>query len=278
MPPSAPVDPRSSMRAQLGCTLRAVRTLKGLSQQQLANELYVTRETIAAYESTRNRPDLELCKRLDAHFDTGEVFQGLWHHARREHLPEWFEEYVSHEAEATEIRTFEPLYIPGLLQTEEYMRACSRPHAVVEEKVAQRLARRDVLTRDVDPVHLFAVIDQAALLRSVGNPQVMRGQLAHLLTMSEQPNVSVQVVTLDDGWYFGLDGALVVLSKSDARRVGYVEAQFGGRLIEDPGEVATLGLRFDHIRGKALSENASRALIRTTMETMQDDPVAEEQP
>jgi transcriptional regulator with XRE-family HTH domain len=133
MPPSAPVDPRATVRAQLAYTLRALRTLSGLSQDQLAKELYATRESIAAYESGRNRPDAEFCAKLDGHFGTGEMFQGLWHHARREHLREWFEEYVGHETAATEIRTFQPLYIPGLLQTEGYIRAASRPNTVIEE-------------------------------------------------------------------------------------------------------------------------------------------------
>jgi hypothetical protein len=84
------------------------------------------------------------------------------------------------------------------------------------------------------------------------------------------------VVELSGGWYFGLSGAIVVLTKPDACRVGYVEANFGGRLIEDPCEVVRLGLRFDQIRGRALSEADSRALIRTAMETMSDDQVAEE--
>jgi DNA-binding XRE family transcriptional regulator len=278
MPPSAPVDPRATVRAQLAYTLRALRTLSGLSQDQLAKELYATRESIAAYESGRNRPDAEFCAKLDGHFGTGEMFQGLWHHARREHLREWFEEYVGHETAATEIRTFEPLYIPGLLQTEGYIRAASRPNTVIEEGVAQRLARRDILTRDDDPAHLFAVIDQATIVRPVGDRAVMREQLRHLLTMSELPNVSIQVVELESGGYFGLSGALVVLTKPDAGRVGYVEAQFGGRLIGDPGEVARLGLRFDQIRGAALPEEASRTLIAATMETVHDDPVAEEQP
>jgi transcriptional regulator with XRE-family HTH domain len=264
------------MKAQLAYTMRALRTLRGLSQDQLAKELYATRESIAAYETGRNRPDLDFCTRLDEFFDTGEMFQSLWGHARREHLREWLEAYFGHENEACEVRTFQPLYIPGLLQTEGYIRAAWLPNTVVEEKVVQRLARREILTRGDNPPHLFAVIDQAALLRPVGNTKVMREQLQHLLDMSELPNVSIQVVELDGGWYFGLDGPIMVLAKPDTSRVGFVEAQFGGRLIEDPDEVARLALRFDQIRGMALCEEASRALIRKTMETMKDDQVAEE--
>jgi transcriptional regulator with XRE-family HTH domain len=262
------------MKAQLAYALRALRTVRGLSQDQLAKELYATRESIAAYETGRNRPDEDFCKGLDEFFGTGELFQGIWYHAQREHLREWLEAYLGHEIESSEIRTFEPLYIPGLLQTEGYIRAAWRTSVTVEERIAQRLARRDILTRTDDPPHLFAVIDQAAILRPVGGPEVMKEQLLHLLTMSELPNVSIQVVELDCGWYFGLDGAIVVLTKPDAHRVGFVEAQLGGRLIEDPHEVARLGLVFAQIRGKALSEDASCALIRKTMETMSDDPVA----
>lgn len=269
-----PLDPRESMKAQLAHALRALRTLRGQSQDQLAKELYATRETIAAYETGRNRPDEKFCQRLDEYFGTAELFQGIWYHAQREHLREWLEAYLGHESEASEIRTFEPLYIPGLLQTEGYIRATWLPNTLIEEKVAQRLARQDILTREDDPPHLFAVIDQAALIRPVGGAQMMKEQLRHLLTMSELPNVTIQVVELSGGWYFGLNGAMVIFTKPDASRVGLVEAQFGGRLIEDPPQLSRLGLRYDLIRGRALSEVASRPLIRTTMETMSDDQVA----
>ena len=73
-----------------------------------------------------------------------------------------------------------------------------------------------------------------------------------------------------------MNGAMVVLTKPDRTVVGYVEAQFGGRLVQDPAEVVEMALRFDQIGVKALSDDASRALILNTMETMRDDPVAEE--
>ena len=69
---------------------------------------------------------------------------------------------------------------------------------------------------------------------------------------------------------------MVLLTKPDRTAVGYVEAQFGGRLMEDPAEAADLALRFDQIGVRALSDDASRALIFNTMETMRDDPLAEE--
>lgn len=278
MRPSVPIDPRSSMRALLAYTIRLFREQRGLSQDQLAKELYATRASIQAYESQRNRPDEDFCKRLDDYFGTGELFQGLWHHARREHLHEWFEAYIAHDNEATQIRTFQPMNIPGPLQTEGYMRAGEVARAKDAEEVsAGRLARRDRLTKDEDAPVFFAVLDESALSRSVGGAAVMKEQLQFLLDMGELPNVTIQVVRERTGWYDGFDGAMVLLTKFDGGSVGYVEAQFGGRLIEDRAEVMGLGIRFDQIRAKALSEDGSRALIRKTMEAIRDDPVAEEQ-
>lgn len=274
MPPSVPIDPRHSMRAQLAYTLRLMREARSMSQNDLAKEMYATRETIAAYESRRNRPDEDFCKKLDEFFGTGEMFQGLWHHAKREHLNEWFEAYIAHENEATEIRTFQPLYIPGLLQTEGYMRATAYKGQVNEELIAQRLARRDIITRVENRPHLFVVLDQAVVLRNWPDGSVMREQLQHLLDVGELPHIHIQAVKMCAGWHPGLDGPVVMLTKADRCRIGYVEAQFGGRLIEDPAEVTRLGIRFDEIRCHALSEEGTRDLIRKTMETMQDDPLA----
>jgi transcriptional regulator with XRE-family HTH domain len=273
---SAPVDPHQSMKAQLAYTLRALRTVKGLSQNQLAKELYATREAIAAYETGRNRPDVEFCERLDEFFGTGEMFQSLWGHAQHEHLREWFEAYIGHETEASQIRTFQSMYVPGLLQTEGYMRASADDPQLLEESIERRLARRDVLTRDDAPPAFFAVLDEAVIRRPVGGAKVMKEQLQHLLDMGERPNVFIRVVQERTGWYRGMDGALVVLTKPDRTIIGYAEAHFGGRLMENPAEVVNLTLRFDQIGVKALSEDASGALILNTLETMRDDSMAEE--
>nr|WP_173390808.1 helix-turn-helix transcriptional regulator [Actinomadura litoris] len=251
-----------------------MREAKGLSQDALAKELYSTRESVAAYESQRNFPNKEFCKKLDEFFETGELFQGLRHHAQREHLHEWFEAYVAHENESSEIRSVQPLYIPGLLQTEGYMRAASPKGRVDEEQIRQRLARREILTRAENQPHLFVVLDEAAILRRSSDESIMREQLQYLLDAGELPRIHIQAMRITDGWHPGLDGALVVLTKSDRDRVGYVEAQFGGRLVQDPAEVTRLGLLFDEIRGHALSEEDTRALIQKTMEAMQHDPVA----
>jgi transcriptional regulator with XRE-family HTH domain len=275
VPQSPHIDPRESLRAQLAYTLRTLRALKGDTQEHLAKELFLARESITAYENLRNFPDLATCKQFDEYFGTGELFQSQWAHAQREHVHEWFESYADHECEATQIQTFQPLYIPGLLQTEGYIRAIGHPGSQTEERIANRLARRDILTRE-DAPYFFAVLDEAAIRRPLGGADVMREQLQYLIEASKLPHVSIQVVRERAGWYAGLNGALVFFIAPDNTVAGYVEAQFGGRLIESPSEAAKLGLRFDLIRGRALSDDATRSLIKKTMETMRDDPVAEE--
>jgi transcriptional regulator with XRE-family HTH domain len=276
MPHSPHIDPRASLRDQLIYTLRTLRTLKGLTQEQLAKELFLSREAITAYENGRNFPDLDTCKQFDAHFGTDELFQSQWTHAQREHVHEWFETYLAHENEAIQINSFQSMYIPGLLQTEEYTRAISLERGTDEAVIDQRAARREVITRENNPAYFFAVLDHAVISRPVGGGEVMMKQLQHLITMSRKLNVFVQVVPERTGWYLGMDGTLVVFVKEDGRPVGYVEAQFGGRLIEDREAAGKVGLRFDQIRGRALSVDASRDLIQRTMEAMHDDPVAEE--
>ncbi|MFC0041038.1 helix-turn-helix domain-containing protein [Actinomadura rayongensis] len=251
-----------------------MRKLKGESQADLARALFVSRELVTAWERQRSLPDLDHCAKLDEHFGTGELFRVRWAHCQREHIKTWFEKYARHEAQATEIRTFQPLYVPGLLQTEGYMRITWPKGPVDGELITRRTEQRGGILRREDPPHLFAVIDEGALVRPLKNPQVMRQQLQYLLEMGELPRVHIQAVRMTDGWHYGFNGALVSLTMPDLSRVGYVEAQFGGRLIQDPVEVADLSIRFDEIRAEALSESATRDLIRETMETMQDDPVA----
>ncbi|MDX6743808.1 helix-turn-helix transcriptional regulator [Actinocorallia sp. A-T 12471] len=255
-------------------TLRVLRQLKGVTQLDVARGIFVARETYTGWENQRALPDEENCTALDEFFGVGAYVKNLREQCLREHVPSWFRAYVGHEATAREMRTYQPSFIPGVLQTEAYMRLIADPGPQDEENIANRLARCDILTREDDPLHLFAVIDEAALIRTRERPDVMREQLAHLLKMAALPNVHIQVTRMNAPQHPGLNGALVVLTTPELSRIGWVEAQFGGRLIQDRTETWKLSLRFDEIRGVALTEGDSLALIRHIMETIHDDRVA----
>ncbi|MFI0448582.1 Scr1 family TA system antitoxin-like transcriptional regulator [Actinomadura sp. 6N118] len=273
MPPSEPIDPRDSMAACLAYEMRRQREARALTQDRLAKELYTTRATIQAYESRRNRPDEKFCARLDDYFGTDVLFQTLWFHGQKEHLKEWLQAFLVHEREASQVKTFQPMSIPGLLQTEAYIRAGDDRTGEVEELIRARLARQEILVGENAP-YLWVVVDEAAIRRPVGGTAVMKEQLRHLFEMGKSPKITIQVVRESIGSYVGMNGGLLLLEKSDGHAVGYVEAQFGGRLIEDPEQARRLAIRFDQIRSKALSDVDSMVLVLTVMESMDDGPVA----
>ena len=273
MPPSEQIDPRTSMAAYFAYEIRRHRELRGLSQEQLAKELFSTRATIQAYESQRRRPGPEFAKELDQFFGTDLHFRTLWFHAQREHLKQWLEKYVHHEAQAIQIKTFQPLLVPGLLQTPDYARAvlAAGRGPADEDLVRARLERQAIITREAPPAPLiWVVLDEAALLRPMGGRDVMVEQLAHLLDLMRLSNVTIQVVPLAIGAYHGTAGGFQILTV-EGRDIAYADAHLGGRLIEEDAEVEHLKTRYDWIRARALSVDATADLITRTMERFRNE-------
>ena len=123
----------------------------------------------------------------------------------------WFQEWADIEAEATVLRWYEPLVVPGLLQTEDYARAIlsARPDGNLDdldEQVAARLARQAVLDRP-DAPQLWCVLDEGVLHRAIGGSKVMRSQLYRLAEVAEHPKTTIQVIRAA-GAHAGLLGAV----------------------------------------------------------------------
>ncbi|MFI6647468.1 helix-turn-helix domain-containing protein [Streptomyces sp. NPDC050529] len=131
-----------------------------------------------------------------------------WWHSYRDAVPSWFTAYVSLETGAKTLRTYEPQYVTGLLQTRDYAHAVLRgglPNGSEEDlarRVELRLRRQSLLERDNAPT-LWVVMEEAVLHRTVGSPQVMREQLERLLDISELPHVSLDVVPFTAGAHIG---------------------------------------------------------------------------
>src|SRR6185437_5353791 len=139
-----------------------------------------------------------------------------WYVSYGKTVPDWFRDYLGMEAAAAEVWTWEPLFVPGLLQSPTYTEALSaalNPARTAEEiqRIVQlRTDRQQRLTGD-DPLTLRAVIDEAALRREVGSRDVMRAQLEHLADISKLPNVTVQVTPFSAGAHRGMRGAFTAL-------------------------------------------------------------------
>ncbi|TDW95102.1 helix-turn-helix protein [Kribbella pratensis] len=187
-------------------------------------------------------------------------------------IPQGYAAYISFESEAKIAHNYESLYIPGLLQTEEYARAAVRdglPMAAeeIERNVETRMERQVVLGRkreEREPLEFWAVVDEAALRREVGGPAVMRAQLGRLLEVSERPNITLQVLPFDRGAHPGMTGAFVRLNFGPvAPDVVYVESLAGDIFLETEAEIDRYSMVFDHLRAGALSPRDTSAFIAT---------------
>ncbi|MCW2871136.1 MAG: transcriptional regulator [Streptomyces oryziradicis] len=211
------------LRLVLGKRLRELRENAGLSYEQAAQTLDVTHATIRRMEKAEVGLKIPYVEKLLRLYEIPEseaegfltmARQGNepgWWHDFRDVLPDWFSAFVSLEGEASMIRAYEPHYVPGLLQTEEYARAvlgAGMPKAsaeMLERAVALRTERQKMLARP-DPPLLWVVMDETVLRRPVGGPDVMRGQIAALIEAAKKPNVLLQVMPFAAGTHPAMYG------------------------------------------------------------------------
>jgi Domain of unknown function (DUF5753) len=175
---------------------------------------------------------------------------------------------IGFEDQAMSISNYESLFVPGLLQTEEYARAQLRgtlptaTDAEVENRVQARMERQPVLLKD-DAPKLWAIVDEAALRRQVGGRDVMRGQAARLLEARSLPNVTIQVIPYGAGAHPGMDGSFVILGFPDADdpSIVYSESAAGGLFLEEDAEIRRYILMFEHLRAAASGLDATATLL-----------------
>lgn len=175
-------------------------------------------------------------------------------------LPDWFEAYLGLEEAATLIRTFDLQWLHGLFQTRGYARAVTslsvRPASEdeIERRVALRLSRQSLLTGD-DPPRLWSVIDEAALRRPVGGPEVMREQLKHLQEVASLPHVTLQVVPFHRGGHAAAGGSFTILRFAGPQLpdVVYIEQLTSALYLEDRKDVDHYMEVMNHLSAEALT-------------------------
>jgi hypothetical protein len=186
-----------------------------------------------------------------------------------------FELFVGLESVATGIEVFDPMIVNGLLQTEAYAREMVAYHASitlgvnVEASVALRMRRQAAIARVVSPVELWWVAEEQALRRPVGGPDVMAGQLDHLLEVMRRPNVNVQVIAHDVGVHPSLKGPFFMLRFEDDWRVAYEETRRFAYYYDAPEDVEDYEKVMNHLRHLALNPKRSRALITKMRKDLQ---------
>jgi hypothetical protein len=170
------------------------------------------------------------------------------------------------------VRWWEPLLVPGLLQTPDYARALFRAWQTtgsddeVENLVTARIDRQRIFDRPKPP-SLWAVLDEGVLRRSIGSAKVLHDQLVHLAELAERPTVRIHVVPAEVGAHIGLLGAFAIAGfADDAGGIVYFESPDQGETTQDSATVASMILTFDTLRSEALPRGASRDLIMRVAE------------
>lgn len=265
-----PPDPRSSMWAWMAFMLRFQRQTAGVFRRHGGQTAQLCPLLNFQTGKRRGQTQSQPGGQLDEAWKTGGLFGVIRFYATLGHDPNWFKTFTTYEARATSIRVYEALVIPGLLQTPAYARALLVAGQVVEDverALDIRMARQRALTKP-KPVRLWALVKESVLEDPVGDLEIMREQLGHLMEMSRRPNIVVRVVPRSVGAHIGLDGSFSIMT-TPTGNAAYMEAVGGGRLSVDAAEIDRFQVRFDQIGADALSRDSTRSLIAHKMETMQ---------
>ncbi len=264
---------------RLAAELRRLRQEAGLSQAEVTERTDVNLATLHRIETAKTKPQLRtLNALLDAYGVTGsqrtdlvtlqkEAKQRGWLHGLEADLPDKYSAYIGLEAEAQQAINYESLFIPGLLQTEDYMRAMIRgvrPN-VTEEEIEDRVAarmQRQALLEGATPLQLWTILDQAALFRMVGGDLVMRAQLQHLIQQAKRPHITVQVIPFSAGAHPGMPGSFIVLKfAADNPDVIHIDSMAGDIFLEEETDIQRYNGMCQHLRAVALSPADTAALL-----------------
>jgi DNA-binding XRE family transcriptional regulator len=260
--------------------LKAMRAARGWSQEALGKRLGYSDEMVSKVETNAARPSEKFAAACDVVFpEMSGMFAGLVEQAEESSdvYPSWFQTWVDAERRASVLRWWEPLLVPGLLQTGDYARALFEAWRTVDGEgdtdadVTGRLARQAIFGQQ-SPPSFGAVVDESVLHRCIGGSKVMHDQLLHLADMSERPRITVQVLPAEVGAHVGLLGAFAIAGFADGTPgMVYLESPDEGETTKHAGTVAKIGITYDTLRDDALSARASRDLIaKVAEETWKD--------
>ncbi|MEV4789269.1 helix-turn-helix domain-containing protein [Streptomyces tuirus] len=266
----------------LGSQLRRLREARGITREAAGYSIRASESKISRMELGRvsfKSRDVEDLLTLYGITDEQERASLLslakeanvagWWHSYSDVLPSWFPTYVGLEGAASLIRAYEVQFVHGLLQTEAYAHAVVRrgmqgaSEADVERRVALRLERQKYLVDERAP-DFHIILDEAALRRPYGDREVMRGQLQHLIDVSERPNVRLQVVPFSLGGHSGESGAFTILSfpESDLSDVVYLEQLTSALYLDKAEDVAQYEKALKELQSDSPGPSESRDLLR----------------
>ncbi|MBB2933074.1 transcriptional regulator with XRE-family HTH domain [Amycolatopsis bartoniae] len=270
----------TARRMILGTQLRRLREAAGVTRAQAAWEIRASESKISRMELGRvgckERDVVDLLTMYGVH-DPAEREWAVemvkqanrpgWWRSFNDTLPTWFDNYIGLEEAATRIRTYELMFVPGLLQTESYARAVisrgnpDNPDPTIEGRVAIRMRRQKLLTGPKPP-RLWAVLDEAVLHRPVGGMAVLKEQLEHLLEVIKLPTISLQIVPFDmSGYAVESAFSLLQFAEPELPNIAYLEHLNGASYLEKADELELYGRAFDRLTVDAETPDRSRQML-----------------
>lgn len=270
--------PPPVMKVLLGHELSRQRDEAGVTQQAAADLLRCTQQKIAHIEAGSGIRPLELDALLELYGSTDgdrayarDLQREASRRTKRGAFSTQFKQslrlVVDMESTCQTYCSYRSMVIPGLLQTEAYMRTvfrAARPSLTSEEidrRTTTRLARQRVLENTRQS--FWFILDEAALHRMAGGPEVAAEQIDHLVEMLDRPNIELQVVPFSAGYYTGQSQHVTIFDYQarTAVNIVFLEQYDGGDYIDDPKRTSQYLILWDHLKAAASGPEQSRRLL-----------------
>jgi transcriptional regulator with XRE-family HTH domain len=286
--PIASAGAPTVLRILVGAQLRRLREAKSITVGDAGQAIRASGSKIRRFETGRvGFKDRDISDLLTLYGVTDEQERGAlrslarranvpgWWHDYSDVLPAWFEAYVGLEEVATQIRTYQVQFVPGLLQSEDYARAvtllghdAAQPREI-ERRVRLRMSRQAVLDKP-EPLNIWAVVDEAVLRRPVGSPAVMKGQIKHLLELAKLSNVTIQVLPFQASAYSAAGGPFSILrfAEPDLPDVVYLEQLTSALFMDKPEVVGSYITVMERVSAEALSPHETVQLLEKLLEEL----------
>ncbi|MFF0316925.1 helix-turn-helix transcriptional regulator [Micromonospora sp. NPDC005252] len=244
--------------------IRRARGAAGMTQEAFGRGAGFSASHVSAVEGETRALTMDFIKGADRALNNAGLFERM---VGKLGAPSWFLPWLDAERTATQLRSFQPTLVPGLLQTESYGRAVIRCNETlsddeVEKRLAHRIDRQAILTKANAP-HLVAVIAEAVLRRAGTDfRDIMAGQIKQLTTLAERPNINVHLLPDEVSMHVGLTGPFSLARLPEHKWVGEMENQLGGVVIDRDDDVDTLMSRWEMVRSEALPRRQSIELMK----------------
>ena len=275
------------LRILLGTQLRRLREARGITAHEAARSIRASESKISRIELGRNafrEVDVADLLTLYGVTDVDEREQMLslasqanqlgWWHRYQDVLPTWFQSYIGLEESAESIRSYDSQFVPGLLQTEEYSAAVLELGEFSLEETDRLVFLRKERQRrfTTGGLRLWAVIDEMALRRPVGNPAVMRTQLEYLLEIGERPGLTLQVTPYPGGASYLVPGSFSILkfATPDLPDVVYVEQLTSAMYLDKQSDVEQYTAALDKVGATSTTPEQTKAFIRELLDEFSD--------